>query len=72
MHASTIILDFAATPFPCTSRLASSLREGPKEAGSWEGCTIKEIGLPLDADGLFCPASEAMLSGEGRATDGIV
>jgi hypothetical protein len=72
MHASTIILDFAPAPFPCPSRLAPSLGEGAKEVGSWEGCTIKEIGLPLDAEGLVCPASEVMLSGEGRATDGIV
>ena len=52
MHASTIILDFAAATFSCTSRPAPSLGEGAKEAGSWEGCTIKEIGLPLDTEGL--------------------
>jgi hypothetical protein len=72
MHASMIILDFAAATFSCTSRPAPSLGEGAKEAGSWEGCTIKEIGLPLDTEGLVCPTSEVVLSGEGRATDGIV
>jgi hypothetical protein len=52
MHASTIILDLAAAPFCFTVGPTPSLGEGAKEAGSWEGCTIKEIGLPLDADGL--------------------
>jgi hypothetical protein len=67
-----IILDFATATFSCTFGPAPSLGEDDKGAGSWEGCTIKEIGLPLDAEGLVGPASDVVLSGDGRATDGIV
>ena len=69
MQAS-IILERAADTSSGMSATTLSTGEGSVVTGSCEGCTIRDRGLPLEADGLVGPGAEVLLIGEGSGTPG--
>ncbi len=65
-----MILERAADTSSGMSVTALSTGEGSVVIGSCEGCTIRDRGLPLEADGLVGPGAEVLLMGEGSAMPG--